>query len=723
MKSTSSTSVIIALLALTGCPGDDTPATSDTDATGTSTGATDDGPSVTTTDATTTGITTGLDSSSDGGSTDGEESSSSGEPPPPPEAADFTVTIENISNTGLMFSPMSPGMWANHEPNADGIFQTMVADDGEGLEALAEDGDPTALAAAVAGHDDVAQAEVFDTPVGADAPGPLLPGDTYEFTFTAEPGTRLSLATMLVGSNDMFVASGPVGISLFAGGGQPLNERDVSSSLRIWDAGTEYDQAPGQGPMQAVHGGSPDMGPSEAGGVSPFNHSTRALPLGPDLIQVEVDDDPDPKNPGSFIITITNISSDRGTLVSPLTPIVWALHNDAIALFEEGMPASAELESLAEDGNASGLAALFGGSADVEASDVLDGPDGIDSPIGPGQSVTFNITPNVDFPYLTLATMVAQTNDAFLAAGQVGDAPIAGIPLFDGATLRDNQDIEADILAHLTPWDAGTELNEVPGVGVNQAPRQAGPNTGLPDAKGAGVLRYSDVTNDLTGPGAGGFVTVTVLEVLGDYTITVTNTSGTSFPGVLTPTLWALHDDTVGLFEMGMPASPGLEMLAEDGDPTGLLGEVMGMAGFGGTGVADTPVGAGAPGPLFTGESYTFTVTPDADNRFLSFATMIVPSNDTFAALDAAGVALLNADGSARLALDVQTDIAAALIAWDAGTEGNQAGAAGRDMAPGVADTGPTNGTGLVRESDENEIWSMPAAEDVVRVIVAPAGR
>ena len=27
-------------------------------------------------------------------------------------------------------------------------------------------------------------------------------------------------------------------------------------------------------------------------------------------------------------------------------------------------------------------------------------------------------------------------------------------------------------------WDAGTEKNEVPGVGPNQAPRQAAPNTG-----------------------------------------------------------------------------------------------------------------------------------------------------------------------------------------------------------------------------------------------------
>jgi hypothetical protein len=30
-------------------------------------------------------------------------------------------------------------------------------------------------------------------------------------------------------------------------------------------------------------------------------------------------------------------------------------------------------------------------------------------------------------------------------------------------------------------WDAGSEVNEEPGVGPNQAPRQPAPNTGDPD--------------------------------------------------------------------------------------------------------------------------------------------------------------------------------------------------------------------------------------------------
>lgn len=725
VKLNSSTGALLALLALTGCPGDDVPVDTED---GTSTGGdstTTGNASMTTMTPTTSVDTTEGMSSSDGGSESDSGSSSSGtiEPPGPQE---FIVTIENVSNTGLMFSPLSPGVWANHEANADTLFELDQPDDGEGFEALAEDGDPTMLEAAVSAHFNVFQTGVFDTPVMAGAPGPLLPdGDTYQFSFIADPGTRLSFATMVVGSNDMVVGSSPVGISLFAGGGQPLGERDISSSLRIWNAGTEVDQAPGQGPMQALHGGAPNMGPPEGAGVFPHNYSTRALPLGPDFVRVEVDDDA--MNPGSFIVTVTNVSEDRGTLPTPLSPLLWALHTDAIALLTPGGAASPELEALAEDGDAGPFDTLLAGSAEVGGHAVLAGPGG---PILPGEQVQFNITPDPAFPYLSLASMVVQSNDAFLAVGPVGDNTVAGIPLYADGMLRDNQDIEADIRAHFTPWDAGTELNEVPGVGPNQAPRQGAPGDGIADPDTA-VRRYSDATNDLGGDNAGGFVTVAVSENGGDYTIEVINTSDTTlFPGVLTPVLWALHDDTFSLFELGMPASPGLELLAEDGDPSGLLGEVMGMMGVVMSGVENTPTGGGMPmpGPLLPGDSYEFTVTPDATNRFLSFATMIVPSNDTFASLDPGGVALLDAMGAPIAPEVVAADISTQLRAWDAGTEGNQAGAGGRDMAPsGAPDTGPGEGNGLVREGEpdpapaDDQIWSLPEAQDLVRVIVAPA--
>lgn len=705
------TAAMLALLAptiLVGCPDDAPidPGGSSSSSEGEST-VEPPNPTVPTTSVDTTVADSGSSSSS--GEPPGSTSSDSGELPPP-MPADFVVTIENVSNTGLMWSPISPGVWANHDANVDVLFELDVPDDDEGLEPLAEDGDPTALAAAVAGHVGVAQAEVFDTPVGADAPAPILPGERYEFTFTATPPSRLSFAMMLGASNDLVVSTAPAGLGLFAGGGQVLSERDVSSLLRVYDAGTERNQAPGQGPWQAVHGGSPDIGPGETDGVYPVERSTRAIPLGPDLVQVSVDDDP--LMPGMLFISITNVSQDRGTLVTPLSSLVWALHTEATGFFTEGGTASPELEALAEDGDPTLLEAALTGSAEVDAHAVVPGP------ILPGQTIELAFEPIPPFPRLSLAAMVGQTNDAFLAVGP------GGIPMFDEAgALRSEDEIEADLVAALTAWDAGTEANEVPGVGPNQAPRQPSPGTGPADAVFTSVQRYSDVTNDLAGASAGGWLSVEVSEMGGDYTLTITNTSDTTaFPGLLSPTAWAVHDDTVSLFELGMPASPALELLAEDGDPSGLLGDLAGMAGVAMAGVVDTVAGPGMPpppGPLAPGESYEIVVTPDATFRLLSFAGMITPSNDTFAAVRS--VALLDDAGNPRPAADVAADLAAELQAWDAGTEGDQAGAAGRDMAPlGTPDTGPGNGTGLVREADADEIWSVPEAAGVVRVTVAP---
>jgi hypothetical protein len=189
--------------------------------------------------------------------------------------------------------------------------------------------------------------------------------------------------------------------------------------------------------------------------------------------------------------------------------------------------------------------------------------------------------------------------------------------------------------------------------------------------------------------------------------------------------VYALHDDTVMLFELGVTASPNLELLAEDGDPAGLLGDLMGAAGVADAGVVDTPTGGGMvpPGPLLPGDSYEFTVTPDATNRFLSIAAMAVPSNDTFLAFSPAGIALMDAMGNPIAEEAVAADAATQLGAWDAGTENNQAGAAGADMAPfGAPNTGAPEGTGVVRDADDDPVWPVPDSVNILRVTVGPTG-
>jgi hypothetical protein len=107
---------------------------------------------------------------------------------------------------------------------------------------------------------------VVNTPVGEAVAGPIGPGQAYEFTVSAAPTERLSLAMMFVQSNDLFYAPGDTGIALFDAKGMPLT-LDITSQLMLWDAGTEVNEEPGLGPNQAHRQTGPNTGPDEHGTV------------------------------------------------------------------------------------------------------------------------------------------------------------------------------------------------------------------------------------------------------------------------------------------------------------------------------------------------------------------------------------------------------------------------------------------------------------------------
>ena len=165
-------------------------------------------------------------------------------------------------NSGYV-SPLAPGAFAVHGSDVSPIFSTNHADLGEGLENLAENGDPSTLAAALSSKTGVTATGAFNTPKGASGPGPLLPGNSYEFTFEAEDGEYLSFATMLVHSNDLFFSPSDMGIALFSGGIAPSG--NITSSIMLYDAGTEVNELPGVGIHQPAR---LNGGMDEAGNVS-----------------------------------------------------------------------------------------------------------------------------------------------------------------------------------------------------------------------------------------------------------------------------------------------------------------------------------------------------------------------------------------------------------------------------------------------------------------------
>lgn len=190
---------------------------------------------------------------------------------------EFTVRITNLSrgNTletseGAFLSvPLSPGVWAVHADDIS-LFTEGASAGSEGLEALAEDGNPSDLGRAIDRGTGFESTGIFNMPFGTDSPAPIGSGQAYLFTFIAEPGEHLSFATMFVQSNDLFFAPDAEGIELFDEEGLALNG-DITQLILLWDAGTEVNQEPGVGADQAPRQSGPNIGADENGSVRLVN--------------------------------------------------------------------------------------------------------------------------------------------------------------------------------------------------------------------------------------------------------------------------------------------------------------------------------------------------------------------------------------------------------------------------------------------------------------------
>ena len=137
------------------------------------------------------------------------------------------------------------------------------------------------------------------------------------------------------------------------------------------------------------------------------------------------------------------------------------------------------------------------------------------------------------------------------------------------------------------------------------------------------------------------------------YTVTIENlTSGQPF----TPPLVATHRPSVELFEVGEPASFEIKEIAENGN----LGPAIEFA-MTNRHVSDAVVAvAGDPPPLLPGDSITFEITENRGAKFLSWASMLICTNDGFTGSD-----------TIRLPRTVGDTVTAYTDAYDAGTEIN----------------------------------------------------
>jgi len=148
----------------------------------------------------------------------------------------------------------------------------------------------------------------------------------------------------------------------------------------------------------------------------------------------------------------------------------------------------------------------------------------------PGGAYEFDIHAH-EGDTLTFATMLAQSNDGFLAPNEYG------IALYDmGAP------VSGDVTDQVYYWDLGTERNERIGEGMYQAPRQSAPNSG---PAGDGMVRLASELDDrLSYPTAAELVSVTLTP--GDMdtiTVRIDNVSDMSmgYASPITPVLWIVE--------------------------------------------------------------------------------------------------------------------------------------------------------------------------------------
>ena len=155
---------------------------------------------------------------------------------------------EHIRRRRHWQTPLAPGAFIVHT-SMETLFAEGVVDRGEGLEALAEDGDPSTLVASLGALATVSVSEHSPPPMGQTSRDPHFPGRATASPSKQRPATisrsQPCSCSQTIGSSQRPSS----GISLFDGEA-PL-DGDITDLVYLWDAGTEVDETPGQGENQA----------------------------------------------------------------------------------------------------------------------------------------------------------------------------------------------------------------------------------------------------------------------------------------------------------------------------------------------------------------------------------------------------------------------------------------------------------------------------------------
>ena len=207
------------------------------------------------------------------------------------------------------------------------------------------------------------------------------------------------------------------------------------------------------------------------------------------------------KKSAAFKVRIENISNSDGLAAADgsrypfaLSPGMFVVTKDKTNFFKAGKKANNALEAQAEDGSPELLSKNLLTEVGSVNMGIFNTPFGTNkaAPILPGGVYEFTFTAEEGMK-LNLITMFGQSNDLFYA-------PEKAIDLF-----TNGEALSGDITDKLMLWDAGTEVNQAPGIGDEQAPRQKAANTGTTER---GVV--STVKDDFSYPNTKDVLKVTI---------------------------------------------------------------------------------------------------------------------------------------------------------------------------------------------------------------------
>jgi len=181
--------------------------------------------------------------------------------------------------------------------------------------------------------------------------------------------------------------------------------------------------------------------------------------------------------------------------------------------------------------------------------------------------------------------------------------------------------------------------------------------------------------------------------------------------------VYAVHGSGWPVYQPGEPTPfvSGLEALAEDGNVRPMQPYLERHPDVAESGIFYKPVGSDTDAELWPGVVFEFRVTANPGEN-LSFATMLMQSNDIVYGPRDGRIALFDADGR-----PISGDISASLGIFDAGTELNEDPKSGPNV--GVNQSGLNTG---ISEEDvvraPNDGFTYPAPEQVLKVTIQPVG-